>query len=231
MAFSFRPIKLPRLKLPKLKQLAIGIPVTVIGGLTLAKKLSLVGEFVNKSLSPLQSTLKKIVCLDLTATGNSIKGFINNTISSVTSLIKNQVQNLVNSALSTINGAINNVKSAVQSIISEFNSTKSQLSQQAKKLKESLKAEIDSLSSLTDCNKNTNQITAAIPKTVNSEIKKLTNKEQKEILENPEANEQFVNKVTEKSINESVKVAENIVNEPIDYKNQIAALIRLQNLA
>lgn len=220
-------IKTPRFKLPKLRQLALGVPATLIAGFTLVKKFSLITSFINSSLTPLQSKLKQLNSIGFSGVGNGLKSAVSNAINSVAGLIKNQVQGLVNSALNAVTAAVSNAKTIVQTLINQINGVKDELSKSAKSVKKMCEDEIDLDETDNSAALGVAAIQTSITKTVKKDFELLDNKQQKELIEDPAKKEQFVNSVTDKSIKASEKTLENQANQKTQYKENVSTVNKL----
>jgi len=222
-------IKVPRIKLPKLKQLALGIPVTLIAGFTLLKKFSLITNFLNSALSPLQLKLKQLTSAGgITGIGNGIKSAISGAINSITGLIKQQVTGLINSALNAATAAVSNAKSLVQGLINQLNQTKNELSNAAKNVKNLLEKEVELDEENEGSTLSISSVETSITKTVKKNFEALNNKQQKELIEDPVKKEEFIDEVTGKCAKASEKTLENQINQKKEYTENVKTVEKLE---
>jgi hypothetical protein len=210
-------IKVPRIKLPKLKQLALGIPVTLIAGFTLLKKFSLITNFLNSALSPLQLKLKQLTSAGgITGIGNGIKSAISGAINSITGLIKQQVT------------GVSNAKSLVQGLINQLNQTKNELSNAAKNVKNLLEKEVELDEENEGSALSISSVETSITKTVKKNFEALDNKQQKELIEDPVKKEEFIDEVTGKCAKASEKTLENQINQKKEYTENVKTVEKLE---
>jgi len=225
-------LKLPRLILPRIITGLVVIPSLFTASITLAKKLGSIVSSFSQSLSPLQNTLKKLTSVGgiKNVSGKGVTSFITSSLKSASGLISTQVTSLVNGALASATAAVGSVKNITQVLLSQFNQTKSALSKQSTNVKATVTSQIDVDLETGVLSKELSVVSTTIAKTVETEFKTLTNKEQKDILENEQIKSVFVDKITEKAISNTGEVIAANLDSNTGFPNQVSAMIKLQLL-
>ena len=226
MAIVPRLPKIPKIKLPKLPKLNLALPVLAIAGLTVAARAKLICALITAAFSPLQKIFQQIS--DISGTVDSIKAKVSGALQSAKNLIKSQVSGLVNQAVAPVAAAVKALSNLPGSIVASFNSAKESLSKQSASVKSIIEGELNCISDNLNITNKVGEANSAIKKTVEQEAQKLSNKEKKEILENPTVRDSFVDKVTDKAlVNTSATVSAGLANSNA---SQVKAVEKLQTL-
>lgn len=223
MAIVPRLPKLPKIKLPALPKLKLALPVLAIAGLTIAARAKIICSLVTAAFSPLQKAFQQIS--NLTGTVDSLQSKVRSGLNAVKNLIKDQVTNLVDQAVAPVAQSLKALANLPNSVVSAFNNAKNNLSKQSKNVKSLVEGELNCISENLTTSSKVGAATATIKKVVVKETEKLSNKEKKEILEDPKKKEQFVEKVTEKAVTETTSSISSNVNS--SYPAQISAVDKL----
>lgn len=190
-------------------------------------RVKLICGLLTAAFTPLQKAFQAVSSLG-NLTGASATAFIKKTLNSVKDAIVGQVNAVVTAALNTVSGAVNQVTSAVQGIADLLTNTSQKLSSQGKNLKELISGELDCITGNVKETVNTSIVSSTINKNVKKEFNNLNNNQKKELLENPNKKQEFVETITDKVIESSSKQIE--ISLGGSYLNQVQAVNKLQTL-
>ena len=244
MPFGLRipsPPSIPTIRLPKLSSFAVLVPNLSLPTLSILGKLSNIKSFFSSVLTPFQQKLKSLTSLGSiqNLSDKAKTAFIDNTLNAVKGFIKNQVSAVLNVALASATAAIGTVKGAIegvnaaltgisQTFINSFNAVKNAFSKQNKEVSSLIDKEINLIAEEETINLEISSMNADIIKTCKKQISTLSNNEQKELLENPEKKEQYLNSVTDNVVDTSKKNIEQ--NLKTNYPQQVKTVDKLETL-
>lgn len=228
MAFLPKIPVIPRLRLPKLPTINAFIPSVSLPVLSIAARGKLICGLIAQALSPIQKVFQALSGLQNLSSGD-ISNKVKSTFNSAKNAIKNQVNGVVNSALAQVTGLVKSLVGVPQTVIEAFNNASNALKKQGKDIKKIITDEIDCVTDSISSAVTVTGITSTIEKQTNKSFNKLTNNEQKQLLEDPVLKEQYVDSIVDTVIDNSAKDVTNMISS--GYGGQVVAMTKLQNLA
>lgn len=228
MAFLPKIPVIPRLRLPKLPTVNAFIPTVSLPALSIAARGKLICGLITQVLSPIQKVFQTLSGLQNLSSGD-ITNKVKSTFNSAKNAIKNQVNGVVNSALAQVTGLIKSFVGVPQTVIEAFNNASNALKRQGKDIKKIITDEIDCVTNSISSAVTATGITSTIEKQANKSFNKLSNNEQKQLLENPVLKEQYVDSIVDIVIDNSTKEVTNMISS--GYDGQVVVMTKLQNLA
>jgi hypothetical protein len=236
-------LKLPVLKLPKLKLPSLKLPKLAIPNLSIAGKLSKIGGIFSAGLGVLQKSLKT-----LTTGGGILKlankakqVLIKKTIGGLSKSIGNIIGSLVNKALANVTGAVGSALGGIstlaagiqgisQTVLSGFNSIKQLFSKQTQNVNKLIGEEIGLDNAAQLELKEISSMVAEIRKQAEVNVKGLTNTQLKEIIENPDAKEKYIENITTTVIEKTAQKLTNNLTTSTSYPQQVVSMVQLEVL-
>ena len=231
-------IQIPTLKLPTFKLPSLVKPNFNISGLTIGGKLKAIGNVFASALSPFEKQLTKLTGNIASALSpNAISGFVTKTIQTGLDTITNTVENVVNGA---IDGAVGAVSSIIGGVVGQATSIVNIINGVTNKVNAAfakprldttnfINSQIDSIIGQTVEKNTIGYISGAIKTNAKELTSRFSNKQLKDLAENPLAKQALITSTTIDVFNKTSKtVTENLKSQ--NYPAQVVATDSLSKL-
>ena len=231
-------IQIPTLKLPTFKLPSLVKPNFNISGLTIGGKLKAIGNIFASALSPFEKQLSKLTGNITSALSpNAISGFVTKTIQTGLDTITSTVENVVNGA---IDGAVGAVSSIIGGVVGQATSIVNIINGVTNKVNAAfakprldttnfINSQIDSIIGQTVEKNTIGYISGAIKTNAKELTSGFSNKQLKDLAENPLAKQALITSTTIDVFNKTSKtVTENLKSQ--NYPAQVVATDSLSKL-
>lgn len=214
-------VNIPRFTLPKLPTKLIVKPLALIAGLSIVARAKIVCSLIVNALTPVQKIYGALTNLSAANAGATIK----RTLLSVKNQISNQVSGVVGAAIANVTGAVTTLGNISKSIVDAFKNSGDNLKKQKQSIKNIITDEIDCVKNSLKTSSTAATVQHTIGKETTTAVDQLSNKELKELSENPTKRQEYENAITDKVIDKSTQAISNSLVS--NYDQQVIAVDKL----